>query len=121
MYTFWDYCSGLRATFHYKNAIQTHTDENKKLPVSPPALDFCYDCRNNLCVNTTEDISYWITLERIKRNRLKRKFYFCKEECLEDWLEECRALGLWINDTFSKNSPQLEPNSTPKSPEELKI
>lgn len=103
MNLFLDYCSGLRnslvnvATY---TTTKSETNENKKVPVSPAALDFCYDCMNDFCVNTTEDISDWLIMERIHQNQFKRKFYFCKKECFQEWLEECRLLGFVDNYTL---------------------
>ena len=52
-------------------------------PPSPRSFEFCYDCGNYLCVNTTKNISNW---KRVKKK--SRNYYFCKEECWEEWLEE---------------------------------
>jgi hypothetical protein len=77
MESFWDFCAGVRD--------RLTTPEPTERPSSPPSLEFCYDCANYLCVNTTKDISSWKLVQK-----KKRQFYFCKHECWEEWLEELR-------------------------------
>jgi hypothetical protein len=48
-----------------------------------PPVKICYDCSNYLCANNTQNISEWRLVKR-----KTRKFYFCKEECWEEWLKE---------------------------------
>lgn len=81
MNTIWNYMNNV---WNYLfNRTEYVRIEPPSTPTSPRSLEFCYDCGNYLCVNTTKDISDWKLVKKKIRN-----YYFCKDECWEEWLEE---------------------------------
>ena len=73
----------IHPVFNYLFRQKQYVSLEPPAPSSPRSLEFCYDCGNYLCVNTTKDVSNWTLLQK-----KKRKIYFCKNSCLEEWLEE---------------------------------
>ncbi len=74
MNTLWNYMNNVW------NYIFNRTEyvriEPPSTPTSPRSLEFCYDCGNYFCVNTTKDIVNWKLVKKKTHN-----YYFCKDEC----------------------------------------
>jgi len=81
MNTLWNY---MNTVWNYIfNHVEYLSVIEPPSPPSPRSMEFCYDCGNYLCVNTTKDISNWKLVTKKTRN-----YYFCKDECWEEWLQE---------------------------------
>jgi len=87
MNTIWNY---IHTVFNYLFRPKQYVSLEPPAPPSPRSLEFCYDCGNYLCVNTTKDVTNWTLLQKNKR-----KIYFCNNSCLEEWLEEFSAQGIF--------------------------
>ena len=58
-------------------------------PFGPTVLKM-YDCGNFCCLQQSEDLKEW---KRMSFN--KRSYFFCCEDCCEDWLQSPSQLGSW--------------------------
>jgi len=86
MDTFLDYC--------YSTFQRNNRSSPKKRPKSPSPFNSKrlgrYDCRNFACIQDTYDISTW---KKVKYNQ--RVFYFCSEDCWNEWLGDPATMGCW--------------------------
>ncbi len=104
MNTFLDYCY---STFQRNNGSSP-----KKRPKSPSPFNSewndRYDCRNFACIQDTDDVSNW---KKVKYNQ--RVFYFCSEDCWNEWLGDPATMGCW--------SPPMVPQESTASVEAFSL
>ena len=88
------------------NSLQRKTPQRAAAPKKRPDTPEPFvskelrriDCRNFACIHDTNDVSKWK-----KVNYNKHFFYFCSEDCWNQWLQEPATMGCW--------SPSFEPGA----------
>lgn len=104
MNTFLDYC--------YSTFQRNSRTSPKKRPNSPSPFNSKWkdrhDCRNFNCIQDTNDVSNW---KKVQYRQMD--FYFCSEDCWNEWMAEPATMGCW--------SPPMAPKESLASVEALSL
>ena len=103
MNTFLDYCY---------STFQRKLSSPPKRPKSPSPFNSKWngrhDCRNFNCIQDTDDVSNW---KKVQYRQMV--FYFCSEDCWNEWLGDPATMGCW--------SPSMAPKESLATVEALSL
>lgn len=75
-----------------------------KMPASPVIVKKFFDCSNMSCNNHTEKRSNW---KRVTHT--DKKYYFCSDDCHNDWLDDPSQIGSWSPSSTESETPPTIP------------
>ena len=104
MNTFYEFCY---RTLYRKNP-PAPSIKRPETPEQPYNTKKRIDCRNFACIQDTADVSTW---KKVQYN--KHLFYFCSEDCWNQWLREPATMGCW--------SPTFSPQESKKNVESFSL